>query len=315
MNKTISLLFASLFILYFLFIGSATAQTTNQRTYTVVPPTEAVSLSPGGYKEGTMKFINDSDEVLVFTVEVQDYIVVDTAGTPNLLPPNTLSDKYSAASWIAVYPNSFTIEPHQKQELNYYIQIPPDARPGGHYAAAVYTPSIPKSSGATGAIVNALIGTLFYIDIAGPITENAEITRFLAPFKEYGPVDIQTQIKNLGDLHIRPLGNIVVTNMLGQKTANTLKEQNIFPGGVARDYVNKIGKGFMFGRYEAKLTASYGKNNDKFLVATVAFWVFPWKMAILAVLIIVALVLYFKLLRKGRTKNPPAGGPEDETAN
>ena len=282
-----------------------------QRTITV-NPSVVESMDPGSYKEGVLHVTNDSDGPLNFVAETRDFIVVDTLGTPNVLPVGTLDNKYSAAAWIGVSPSRFTLNPHQRQELNYYVQIPPDAKPGGHYAATVYTPSIAATQGETGANINSELGTLFYITVNGPVTEDALVTRFSAPFREYGPVDIKTQIKNLGDLHIRPVGSIIVSDMLGQKTTSSLKEQNIFPGGVARDYVNTVGKGFMFGRYEAKLTASYGKNNDKFLVANVTFWVFPWRITLLVILIIVALILYFKLVRKRGTRKEI---PEDETAN
>ena len=92
----------------------ATAQET-LRTFTIVPPTVSQTLDPGGRAEGVMKVINDSSEPLVFTASIHDFIVDNALGTPNLLPPDTLSKKFSAASWIGVTPNSFTVEPHQNR--------------------------------------------------------------------------------------------------------------------------------------------------------------------------------------------------------
>ena len=44
------------------------------------------------------------------------------------------------------------------------------------------------------------VGTLFYVTVNGPITENATVSKFFAnPFQEYGPVKVLTQIKNMGD--------------------------------------------------------------------------------------------------------------------
>jgi preprotein translocase subunit YajC len=283
-----------------------------QRTITT-NPSVVETMDPGTNKEGTLHIINDSDGTLTFSAETRDFIVVDTVGTPNVIPVGTLDNKYSAAAWIGVAPARFTLKPHEKQEIHYYIQLPFDAKPGGHYAATAYTPSIEKAEGQTGANVNSELGTLFYITVNGQVSENALITKFTAPFSEYGPESISTQIKNFGDLHIRPVGNIIVTNMLGKKEVSALTEQNIFPGGVARDYINVVGKGFMLGRYEAKIAATYGKANDKVLVASVVFWVFPWKITLVLVLIIIAVLLYFKLWRKRKTKKEVT--PEDETAN
>jgi len=287
-----------------------------KRTMTIVPPTVSVTVDPGGKSEGVLKVINDSEETLTFTAIMRDFIVEDSAGTPKILPPDMLSDKrFSASNWIAVYPSTFTVEPHQKQELNYYLQTPPDARPGGHYAAVIYTPSAEGGPQGSGASVNAQIGTLFYVGINGPITEKAEVSKlFASPFQEYGPVDIKTQIKNKGDLHIRPKGAITVTNLFGGKVAELkLDEQNIFPGGIARDYENSFGKGFLIGPYTAKFVASYGKNNNLPLMATVTFWVFPWKITLVIILLVITIVLGIKYMKK-RNKTTKEEAPKERAA-
>ena len=305
-KKAIIPLILALLILLIFVAVKVNAQ--EKRTMTIVPPTVSVTIDPGGKSEGVLKVINDSEETLIFTAIMRDFIVEDSIGTPKILPPDMLSDKrFSASNWIAVYPSNFTIEPHQKQELNYYLQTPPDARPGGHYAAIIYTPDTTGGTQGSGASVNAQIGTLFYVGINGPITEKAEVSKFFAnPFQEYGPVNIQAQIKNLGDLHIKPKGNITVTNLFGGKVAElALDEQNIFPGGIARDYENSFGKGFLIGPYTAKLVASYGKDNNLPLMATVTFWIFPWKITLVVILLVIAIILgtkYMKKRNKGKSE-------------
>ncbi len=274
------------------------------RTFTIVPPTIQQALNPGQNIEGNMKVINDSDRTLTFTATIQDFIVLDTIGTPNLIPPNTLSKRFSAASWIGVTPALFTVEPHKKQTLNYYLQVPLDARPGGHYAAVVFKPVNTLGVQGTGASVETQVGSLFYVGVNGPIVELSQVTKFFTnPFSEYGPVNIQTQIKNLGDLHIKPQGTLTISDMFG-RTLKTekLNEVNIFPTA-ARDYANSFGQQFMAGRFKASLLASYGQNNNLPLAATVYFWVFPWKLTLIVILAIAALVLGVKYWKK--QKNNP----------
>lgn len=295
-----------LFLTYYL--PSVFAQA--QRTMTIVPPSIAVTLDPGGISEGKLKVINDSDTPLTFNAVMRDFVVQDSNGTPSVLPPDSVVDKrFSASKWVAIYPSSFTVKPHEKQELNYYIQTPADARPGGHYAAVIYTPEGAEGPQGSGASVSTQVGTLFYIAINGLITEKAEVTKFFAnPFQEYGPVKILTQVRNLGDLHIKPNGSIMVSNLFGNKVAELkLGESNIFPGGITRDYENTFNKGFLIGPYTAKFTGSYGKSGDLPLVASVTFWVFPWKITLVIILIIVAIVLGRKYMnkRKGKKQEEP----------
>jgi hypothetical protein len=273
------------------------------RTVTLVYPALEHKIDPGGRAEGITKIINDSSVPLTFNLNVQDFVVTDTIGTPNILPPNTLSRKYSAAAWIGVTPNVFTLQPGQKQNLNYFIQVPKDARPGGHYAAIVYAPETKTGATGTGSTVNSQLGSIFYITINGPVKEQALITKFFAnPFQEYGPVKILTQLKNLGDLHVAPKGTVTVTGLLFNSTQD-LAGHNIFPEA-ARDFQNTFGQTLMVGRYKAVLLASYGVNNNLPLTATVYFWVFPWRIAVVITLAIIALILAALYLRKRRKDGP-----------
>jgi hypothetical protein len=296
----------------FTIVGVATAQEV-QRTFTVVNPAIVQNLNPGDTAEGTTKVINDSTVPLTFSVGVQDYIVVDGKGTPNILPPNTLNNKYSAASWIGVTPSTFTIKPGEKQTLNYYIQIPRDAKPGGHYAALVYQPKVDATANATGGVVNTQIGSLFYVTVKGPIKEDASIVKFFAnSFQEYGPVKILTQIKNNGDLHITPKGSIILTGLFKNSTYifNDQKQSsvpvgNIFPETL-RDFENSVGSNLMIGRYKAVLLANYGVNNNLPLTATLYFWVFPWRLALVIILAVLAIILGYMYWKKRKKDNSKA---------
>lgn len=284
-------------------VGLASAQEL-VRTITITPPTASFTVDPGGKTEGQMKIINDSPSPITFSVNVQDYIVVDNSGTPNILPSNTLNNKYSAASWIAVNPTTFTVEPGQKQLINYFVQVPNDASPCGHYAAAVFTPQS-KGGGGSGAVVTGEVGTLFYITVNGKCKEQATVTKFFTnAFLEYGPAKILTQIKNFGDLHITPKGTVTVSGLFFNKS-DALPTHNIFPQ-TARDYENVIGQTLMIGRYKAELVASYGINNNLPLTASVYFWVFPWRLVIVIILIIVAVILGYKYYQK-RKKDASKG--------
>jgi hypothetical protein len=281
------------------------------RVYTIMPPTVTQKLNPGQSAEGVLGIINGTNNGLTFTVSVKDFIVEDTIGTPKFLPTNTLSNKYSAASWIRVTPSTFTIEPHQKQQLNYSIDIPPNARPGGHYAAVIYAPNAGIMMGGTDTTVNTEAGSLFYVEVNGSINEQVSITKFFAnPFQEYGPVNILTQLKNLGDLHAAPKGTITVSGLFFNQTQD-LPTHNIFPEA-ARDFSNTFGKSLMVGRYKATLIGSYGASNNLPLVATVYFWVFPWRVTLVIVLTAVALILGGMYVRK-RKKDGSNKPTEAET--
>lgn len=291
-------------------VGIAKAQEAT-RTVTIAYPTLVHKLNPGDSTEGITKVINQSTSILTFKLSIQDFIVTDTVGTPNILPPSTLSNKYSAAAWIGATPETFTLKPGESQKVNYYVQVPKDAKPGGHYAALVYTPVVSEGVKGSGGTVNSQLGSLFYITINGPINEQVSITKFFAnPFQEYGPVNVLTQLKNLGDLHTAPKATVTVSGLFFNQTQD-LPTHNIFPEA-ARDFSNTFGKSLMVGRYKATLMASYGTNNNLPLVATLYFWVFPWRITLVIILAVVALVLGGLYLKK-RKKDGSRKSTEAQT--
>lgn len=299
--------------LLILFVGSHNLShtvhaQTNNRNITIVPPSETLTVKPGYKSEGQLKVINDSDETLTFSAGTQDFIVEDTVGTPDFLPKDTLGKPYSAAAWIGVVPDNFTIAPHQKALLRYYLQVPTTARPGGHYAGVLYAPTTTFGGKGSGPAVQTQIGTLFAIDVAGPIHEEAVVTKFKAEhgFYEYGPANILTQIKNMGDLHIKPLGTVTVYDMFGRKLGTLpLDQHNIFPTA-SRDFVNIFGQHLMIGPFTAKFAASYGREGNLPLTASMTFWVFPWKVSVIILLVIVAAIMGYLVWkrRKDETNKP-----------
>jgi membrane protein implicated in regulation of membrane protease activity len=69
----------------------------------------------------------------------------------------------------------------------------------------------------------------------------------------------------------------------------------------------------MIGRYQAVLMGTYGVNNNLPLVASVYFWVFPWRIALVIVLAVIAIILaalYLRKRKKDSLKEPKK--PETE---
>lgn len=276
---------------YLLIVCAPKAHAQSQRSFTVSPPAVQANADPKASTQGLLKFTNNSSDELTFLVSIQDFIVTDNIGTPILSASGTLAKKFQASNWLTVDPPIFTLSPNQAQELVYKLRVPQDAVAGGHYAAVVYTPTAKDTDIKTGASVETKIGTLFYIKVKGVINENAIVTNFSANrFQEYGPITISTSIKNVGDIHISPAGNITVESLGTEKEYQNISKYNIFPQ-VSRDYQNTFGQKFMIGRFKATLTAYYGTNNSHLLTKTLYFWVIPWKLITILVLGIVAMIL------------------------
>jgi len=206
-----------------------------------------------------------------------------------------------------VSPSSFRLKGGETKTLSLIVTPPANALPGGHYAMVISIPDNEVSvTSYTGASVQTNVGTLIYITIPGDIKQNAVVKNFSADkFFEFGPVDFATTIQNLSDIHIKPAGNITVTNMIGMKSFIQFNKDgnNIFPGKT-RDFENQLNKKWLFGRYKAELNAAYGTAGG-IATATVFFWVIPWRFLILvgtAVAVIIAVILIIKNKTDGSNK-------------
>ncbi|MBU2577732.1 DUF916 domain-containing protein [Patescibacteria group bacterium] len=269
----------------------------SSRTFTISPPTLTFNLEPGKREEKIIKIINNSAEPITFFIGIQDFIVNDKAGTPELLPIEFANNKYAASTWATAFPETVTVQPGKTETTTLHLQVPGDTRPGGRYISLTLRPANSDSPDGSGAAVDAVIGTLVYITIPGDIEENAQVVSFSAPFlSEYGPIPLTTEIKNLGDLHINPKATVEVKNLFGKKVHSfALDNINIFPG-TSRIYENSWETKWLFGRYAANLSGYFGTNNQN-LAAITYFWVIPYKLiaiALLAAALVLVTVFYLK---------------------
>ena len=293
----------------YLLLAQPLKAATSEGLSAIPPRLEEVKVKADGVITKTIKVRNESNQDKTITVSIEDFVVNDDKGTPTIVSSSKEDNRWAASSWLTVTPSNIKIKGGETKSLLLTITPPANALPGGHYAMIVYTPEISGTlNESTGASIQTKVGTLVYITIPGDIKQNAQVKNFSAPsFSEFGPISFKSTIQNLSDIHIKPAGNIAITNMFGLKTTNIKFNDpgdagvNIFPGK-NRDFTNELNKKWLFGRYKAELQAAYGTAGG---VATAAifFWVIPWRFLILlatAITIIVVIVMSLKKKSDGQ---------------
>ena len=280
---------------------------------TAIPPRLELEGLPGATLQETLKVRNQSDTEMAFSIKISDFIVNNDKGTP-LAVEEIVSGRWSLASWLTVSPTKIILPPKQTSALDLVVNIPDNALPGGHYAMVTYSPTNEGLIGQdkTGSAVEPKVGSLIYLSVIGDVTEAVYLKQFKSEikFKQYGPMTLFAEIENLGDVHVRPSGNITITNLLG-KTVITLplKEHNIFPFA-SRTYDLAFPGKWHLGRYTATLTAFAGASQLP-INGLIYFWIVPWKeMLIIIIALIVLIVIVSKMVRRKKPQ-PPVISPED----
>ena len=121
-------------------------------------------------------------------------------------------------------------------------------------------------------------------------------------FLEYGPIPVITEINNRGNYHIQPKGSIALISLFGKKVdEELLKERNIFPE-TSRNFENKLGHKWLFGKYKIELNAVYGETGQ-ILTASVFTWIIPWKLITIIIVTIILIILLISFLHRRLRKH------------
>ena len=277
-------------------------------TITAIPPRLELSALPGATLQETIKVRNESAGEMAFDVQATDFIVNNNQGTP-ISVDETVSGRWSLASWITASPKKILLPPQQTTIINLLISLPQNALAGGHYAMITYNPNAEGLLGiqGSGSAITQKVGTLVYLNVIGDVVEAANLKEFKTSqfFSYYGPISISAEIENLGDIHFAPKGQLTITNLLGKTVfSGQLEEKNIFPFA-SRLYDWEFPGKYHLGRYQAKLTASAG-NTQIPINGLIYFWIVPVKelAAVLIVLAIIILLLALKKKKKPTTTEP-----------
>lgn len=256
----------------------------------ISPLTFELTANPGDVLTNKLKVYNPTESTIAIGMEVEDFTVVGETGTVIIEPAET--ETYSLARWITTNPKSFILEPKEQKFVDFIINIPENAEPGGHYGSVLAGIKGVTGEEITGAAVVQKIGALVLLTVAGEVNENMIVREFSTPaFAEYGPIEFKIRFENLGTVHIRPKGFVSVSDMFGKKLKDVaFSQHNVIPGA-KRIIKAELDRKWLFGKYTAVLVGSYGISNIPF-TAMITFWVFPWKVA-LGILLALALIIFY----------------------
>ena len=275
------------------------AQDTGQGL-SISPLTFELTANPGDVLTNKLKVYNPSSSAIIVKMEAEDFKAVGETGKVVVAPEENIT--YSLKRWVRIEPVEFTLEPKEQKFVDFIIEVPGNAEPGGKYGSVLATTGGVMGEGLTGTAIAQKVGALLLLTISGPVQESLTVKEFSVPhFLEYGPVLFLIRFENTGTVHVRPRGFVTITDWRGKKVADVeFPQMNVIPNAV-RKVEAKWDCKWLFGRYTATLVGSYGTANLPFEPPVLTFWVFPWKIA-LGIFSIILLALIFFFLTRRRWK-------------
>ncbi|MCD4811575.1 hypothetical protein K8R14_03155 [bacterium] len=283
------------------------------------PTHEKLQLQPGDTYEGEFTVWNLEESTILYYVNVSSFRQIqDQPGTAIYLPPEEdAKNPYSAKEWVTVEQDVLELVPHHNVTVGYTITVPKETALG-EYNVEIFFSSEAADLQDTTATYNLLnSGIPILITIGDEWTESAEFLDFYSTKKIYEKPNLTTlitRIQNLGDTHITPKGDIVLTNIFNKEvgtisfneSSQSILRENSGIYESPWDMEKYINDGqLILGPITAEAIFLYRHTDPGFCIlsATTTFWIIPWRLIIMVLIAIMVLYVTLKTKRKKPKKS------------
>ncbi len=272
-----------------LLLPSSVAAQDGSLSVTVTPPLFQLAIGPGDEWSSVLKIVNKNPYDVTYYAEVMDFEARGELGKGEMIPIvdeyNSEDNSFSLASWVTIPTGAIVVPGGQSGEVPFTVKVPPGAEPGGHYAA-ILVGTQPDLSGSTGSrvAVSSYVTSLLFVKIHGDVDERGRVREFFTKERIYQVpmAEFVLRFENIGNVHLKPEGNISIYNMWGKSRGTVSFNQrtafgNVLPKSTRRFEFTWQGEQSVFdiGRYSAVITLTYGEEGRQNISATTYFWVIP----------------------------------------
>ncbi len=325
-------------------VAAQAATTRPPLSLTTSPIPISVVTVPGKTVTADVRVKNNSTRAETLRIDLQKFGASDDNGNPRLLPRES-KDTYF--DWVSFSEKQFVAEPNVWKTIKMTITTPPSAA-FGYYFAVIFSRSSPDKPTGGASAVEGGVASLVLLDVEAPgASRQAQVIAMTADRKiyEFLPANFNVRLKNVGNVHVAPVGNIFIKQ--GDKQVALLEfntaRGNILPrterqfdtswnDGFPHYDVTTVGskttkklvwnfqdlQKFRIGRYTATMVAVYDNGQrDVPIQSSVSFWVIPWRILGVALLIVLligfGLWMIFRSIFRGifrrHKKQPPESPP------
>jgi hypothetical protein len=299
-------------------------ETGNNLDLTVSPIFFDYSSAPGQTISDKVRIRNNGSTTLNLKAEVKKLTASDVRDA-NLEEPKP-EDQF--VGWVKFDNPAIAARPREWIDVPFSITIPNDAS-FGYYFAFTFTQDQTITSDQSTAVILGSVAVPVLLNVKSP---NAVVEGQLVEFKpksfvnQFLPVEFDVKVKNTGNVHIRPRGNIFIRgggekelailevnegmgNILpeGSRTFNALWDDGFITYQMVEENGQTVKKlkvnwnkltSFRFGPYTANLLMVYDNGvRDVPLEASTTFWVIPYALIaiILGAIVVIFLITRFML--------------------
>lgn len=298
----------------------------NPINLTLSPVTLSLQTDPGEQAHSSIRVFNNNIETEYLTIELAKFTADESGDRPKI---NKFEPTDTEQKWMSFSEPNFSVNPGEWKTIDVNFSPPESAALSYYYAILIKRQNTSTTQDVNTVVTGApAILVLTTVNSPSAIQElqldDFSVKDFVV---EYLPANFSINIRNTGNVHIRPIGNIFIDSMKGKdvgiiavnkdsglilpntvRTFNTFWEDGfpaykpIIENGVvqkdekgetkyALDWDLANIKNFRFGKYTANLLLVYDNGQrDVPIESVLTFWVIPWKILLVFAVILTTMI-------------------------
>ncbi|MBD3238482.1 MAG: hypothetical protein GF332_02495 [Candidatus Moranbacteria bacterium] len=198
------------------------------------PVIVTTTIDPGNTYEETIRITNDNSETKSYEVRVMPFRAKENGTEPDFVNLDLSEAEKLYLNWVELTGGEkITLEPGEIVRYDYKINVPKTAEAGGYYFGILFKDTEIEQTAGNEVGLSGMSGPIFLLTVSGDLQPGFEIESFTTSelkinlrnlFKkdteQQKGIDIETRIKNTGNIHLKPNGKI--TLLKGGKEVDSL---------------------------------------------------------------------------------------------
>lgn len=240
----------------------------------------------------------DNRNLRIFTF-VNNVSVEEESGREDFTFLTGLDTAESLANWVSITRQEIVLSPRESKEIPITVKIDSRAEPGKYHAFVSFSEGSRRSEAEGG--ISRDRATLLVIDVEDDSEDIMNLRSFVTKNQliSSSPVEFLITLDNRGDTTLTPDGEIVIYNKSGKEigVAEFNKEKVSIEPGEENEFSVFWTGNFDWGKHRARLTASYGSGERRYLLNDTIFFnnvpIIPLVVSFFLMLLGVIFVVHF----------------------
>jgi len=265
---------------------------------TITPTSTSPVIKPGQTFNGTFQIVNNGPTGYDYTVYSTPYHVSGEDYTPSF---NVIRNAPDASEWFTLGTTKGHSSPDQTTTVKYGITVPASTPPGGYYAT-VFAQTHTADASQGGVTVNERVGEIFYIQVAGPVTQQGKVLGWKLPFVQASPVTASVRLQNTGGLHYPATVNYTISDIFGHSKYKFHATHEVLPQ-TTRRVAMSWDKAPPIGLFKVTGSASYLKTTETMHTQWLLVMSNAFRVAFLIIVVILVILWVTRRAARSRAKH------------